>query len=338
MIEVEEMSHIDSLLSRCQGAPYSNIQQRVLGHLWAGYGQIVAVQATNGSNQSCSLIIKQCIPPQTCSNLSEDHLRKLESYRVESCFYTHISSRMRGCGVLVPELKGVFEEEQGMTVVTMGDLGDHGRYYTKKGNQLDLKEGRALLSWLARFHAVYWKAAAAPQGIWEEGSFWQLGTRRGELDQLDQAWVERGLDQRTAEIIHDTIRKTRFRTVIHGDAKSANFFFFDGDDTGPLQIGGYDFQYCGMATPLRDVAYFLCCSMKQHHVSKYEDELLLHYYTELCAVLCAEDAEEYSLQELRTMYDLCVVDLARFMAGSRWWGNVDYIENKALSWLAANSI
>jgi len=240
---------------------------------------------------------------------------------------------MRERGVLVPQLMGISEEDDGVMIV-MNDLGAHGKYYTKRGNQLTMEEGRALLSWLAKFHAVHWRAADPPQGLWNEGSFWQLGTRQDELDDLEEEWVQCGLDRRRAKEIHELITKTRFRTVIHGDAKAANFFFFAGQGDAPLEIGGYDFQYCGMATPLRDVAYLLCCSIQGHLIHENEEDLLSHYYTELTKALRPEDAEEYTMRELQEMYNLCVVDLARFMSGSRWWGNIDYIEDKARKWLS----
>lgn len=324
---------VDTILSGCHGSPYSNVQQRVLGSLWAGYGQLVSVQATNVYNKQCSLVIKHFIPPRRRHDGSEDHCRKVRSYSVESWFYRGISSRMRERGVLVPELKGVLEEDGVMIV--MSDLCEHGTYYTKRGNQLNLEEGKALLSWLAKFHAVHWRTRDPPQGLWDEGSFWQLGTRREELDDMEEVWVRRGLNRKTAEDIHEAIVKSRFRTVIHGDAKAANFFFYPaGQHDGSLLIGGYDFQYSGMATPLRDVAYVMCCSIKGDLVEACEDELLSHYYTELTRALRPDDADEYSMEELEVMYELCVVDLARFMSGSRWWGNTEYIENKASRWLA----
>jgi thiamine kinase-like enzyme len=187
---------------------------------------------------------------------------------------------------------------------------------------------------------VHWNSSNVPPGLWEEGSFWQLGTRRHELDDLEDVWIRYGLDTTCAEEIHDILTTSRFRTVIHGDAKAANFFFYDGQEgyrntvARTLRIGGYDFQYSGMATPLRDVAYFLCCSMRHDLIRDHEDALLLYYYNELCASLCQQDADEYHFDEMKSIYDVCVVDLARFMAGSRWWGNIEYIEHKTRCWLA----
>lgn len=328
------MSHmpVDILTSGCHGSPYSNVQQRVLGSLWAGYGQIVSINATNVHNQQCSLVVKQFIPPKTRDE-SEDHCRKVRSYSVESSFYKTVSPQMRARGVLVPQLMGVSEEDDGVMIV-MSDLSDHGTYYTRRGNQLTIEEGKALLSWLAKFHAVHFRTTDPPQGLWNEGSFWQLGTRQDELDDLEEEWVRLGLDRSKAEEIHKIITNTRFRTVIHGDAKAANFFFYPGQGDVPLEIGGYDFQYCGMATPLRDVAYLICCSIQGCLVHEYEEDLLSHYYTELTSSLCPEHAEEYPMEEFREMYNLCIVDLARFMSGSRWWGNIDYIEHKARMWLS----
>jgi Ser/Thr protein kinase RdoA (MazF antagonist) len=191
-------------------------------------------------------------------------------------------------------------------------------------------EGMRLLSYLAKFHAINWGLQV--EGLWEEGCFWQLGTRMDELNYLDRSWKRYGLDRDMAVRIHELVRRLPHRTIVHGDAKAANFFWFKDDST----IGGYDLQYCGMASPMRDIAYMLGCSMQEHLIEEYEETLLRHYHTQLMSHLSTEHAADFTFEVMQSAYDLCVCDLVRFMCGSRWWGNTDYLERKAKTWLSNN--
>jgi hypothetical protein len=326
----------EQLLSHCPGAPFSSIYPRVLCSLWAGYGQIVSIKALDSSKQERRFIVKEfsCPPGMNAAHRGEeDHSRKVHSYSVESSFYQNVSKRMIDAGVLVPELQHVYRDEEGSNIVmVLSDLSLHGEYNVRKGNQLDLKEGKALLSWLARFHAVNWEKSGADvhlNGLWDEGSFWQLGTRQAELEDIEIEWIEMGLTREVAVQVHEAIKNSKSRTIIHGDAKASNFFFFKEDS----RIAGFDFQYVGFGDPMRDVAYLLCCSIKQNLVDKHQDDLLWHYHSELSACLMDAGHDAYDMEQMKESFELCVVDLARFMSGSRWWGNLDYIQNKTMAYL-----
>lgn len=46
---------------------------------------------------------------------------------------------------------------------------------------------------------------------------------------------------------------------MHGDAKNANMYFNKGP-AGETLVSVYDFQYCGKASPMKDLAYLVTCS------------------------------------------------------------------------------
>ncbi len=298
--------------------------------LWAGYGSIYAVE-TAGSNDD-RLIVKHFTPPahRRIGDDSEDHRRKLRSYSVERVFYERLSRKLIDAGCIVPECLGCIEGDDGSIAIVMRDLGArYGRYDVRRGNCLTIEEGKRLLSYLARFHAVFWNVRL-PEGLWEEGCFWQLGTRMDELPHLDNSWRRWGLDRAMAMEIHERVVHLPHRTILHGDAKAANFFWFKD------HVGGYDLQYTGGGSPMRDIAYMLGCSMQEHLISAHEEALLRHYHGELTSLLSPEHAADYTFEKMQEAYDLCVTDLVRFMCGSRWWGNTSYLETKARAWLAAH--
>jgi hypothetical protein len=306
---------------------YSVGHVKTVQSLWAGYGAIFSCTADGDR-----LIVKHFTPPahRRVENDSEDHRRKLRSYSVERVFYEALSQKLIDAGCIIPSCVGCIDGDDGSIAIVMRDLGEHyGSYDIRRGNCLNMEEGKRLLSYLARFHAVFWNARP-PEGLWDEGCFWQLGTRMDELQYLDNSWRRWGLDRAMAMKIHEKVLHLPHRTIVHGDAKAANFFWFKE------QVGGYDLQYTGGGSPMKDVAYMLGCSMQEHLIHAHEEVLLRHYHAELTSLLSPEHAADYTFETMQEAYDLCVADLVRFMCGSRWWGNTTYLETKAKGWLAAH--
>lgn len=311
MASVTSTQVVQSLVHQVGYSQVKNIH--VVQSLWAGYGRLYSCIADGDS-----LIVKHFTPPGTNEKESEDHMRKLKSYSVERVFYETLSQKLIDRGCIVPACVGCVEEN-GSIAIVMRDLGaQYGDYDVRRGNCLNMEEGKRLLSYLARFHAVNWGQASV-EGLWDEGSFWQLGTRMEELRFLDSSWKRWGLDREMALRIHALVRELPHRTIVHGDAKAANFFWFSD------AVGGYDLQYAGSGSPMRDIAYTLGCSMQEHLIEAHEESLLRHYHDELSSLLAPEHAAAYSFETMQEAYDLCVADLVRFMCGSRWWGNIRFV-------------
>jgi aminoglycoside phosphotransferase (APT) family kinase protein len=96
--------------------------------------------------------------------------------------------------------------------------------YPRRSRDLDLdldtQDIHACLAWLASFHARF--LGTKPNGLWKTGTYWHLATRSDELaamhhddDDLREA----------APILDKRLREATFQTLVHGDAKPANFCF-----------------------------------------------------------------------------------------------------------------
>ena len=80
------------------------------------------------------------------------------------------------------------------------------------------------------------------------------------------------LDRRLRGVQKDGSHDPRFRTLVHGDFKSANLLF---SARAPVSCAAFDFQYCGEGEPHRCCCYLICqlfftphilCSISWSHV------------------------------------------------------------------------
>jgi len=139
-----------------------------------------------------------------------------------------------------------------------------------------------------------------PALLWGSGCYWHLSTRQEELRAVSREW--RALAD-AAEGVDDALRgfgrgRRRYGTLVHGDAKAANFLFAQegagmaGAAPGDRGASGgavaaYDFQYVGGGYGPRDVAYLLASSVDERVLAAPGGEaaLLEHYREALLAAL-----------------------------------------------------
>src|SRR5690606_28569084 len=100
--------------------------------------------------------------------------------------------------------------------------------------QLTDTEITACLRWLAAFHALFMHEA--PVGLWEVGTYWHLATRPDERAAMQDLEL-----RHAADAIDRTLNSASHQTIVHGDAKVANFCF--ASDRGA--VAAVDFQYVG---------------------------------------------------------------------------------------------
>lgn len=125
-----------------------------------------------------------------------------------------------------------------------------------------------------------------------------------------------------------------FRTLVHGDFKSANILFSEDGS----RVGVYDFQYCGAGLGASDIAYLFCSSLDEDVLRQHEQQLLQYYHARLQQYLQQygrEGRERYSLAVLQRHYELALLDYCRFMAGWGWWGNAGWARARAKELLRA---
>ena len=289
--------------------------------LWAGMGHIYQVELwTTGT---VCFVMKHIKPPSRKRQSFGDQ-RKAASYHVECNFYDNLAaSLIRDYGLHIPTPylveHGPAKEE---ITICMSLL---------VGNEIDmsnLEEVKSVLSWLAKFHAVYWGQDQVDRivqevGLQAMGSYWHLDTRPEEHGNMSRNGWE-GRLKRAARAIDSCLKRDPMQCLIHGDAKKANMMLVsslhDAVNAREETVAMYDFQYCGRGTPTRDVAYFLCSSCDEDE----EGELVEFYYNRLVENLSssssATKATIPTLEHFRDSLELALCDFSRFMCGWGHWG------------------
>lgn len=325
-----------------------------IASLWSGYGTITRqhhrlVDPDIGLPVDSTAILKRVrVPTLTASDLDDvSHVRKLRSYRVERYFYTHLADKCRSLGAHVPMTcpRDTAEDGRGDDAIFMEDL----QHQYPGQVEMDTRGARSVLDWLALFHASFWPegdddddddddgrctiptiettppCADEPDvlarleqefGVWSEGSYWPLATRREEFEHLPSTeWED------LAVSIDADLRAIprHFLTLIHGDCKAANV----ACDATRTRSALYDFQYVGRGPGTRDLVYFFVSSVRQ--IDRQETVLLDHYHTKLSGALCrrglTHQASLYTRDVMMAHYEICMLDYYRFMLGWGLWGN-----------------
>lgn len=165
-------------------------------------------------------------------------------------------------------------------------------------------EMKACLRWLAHFHALF--LGVAPENLWPVGTYWHLETRPDELEAMDQPELKAA-----AGDIDRILNACRFQTIVHGDAKLANFCFSPSGQ----EVAAVDFQYVGGGCGMKDVVYFLGSCMEERECDKRVPGLLDYYFCELKQSV-GEDVDVTALEaEWRDMFVFAWTDFHRFLLG-----------------------
>lgn len=252
--------------------------------LWSGYGAIWRCTLQDGR----SVILKSVTPPD---GSGRSHQRKLRSYAVETHWYMHWSQHCSPA-CRVPAVLAL-DPSPGAWRLLLEDLdaaGFSGR--PQKGST-------AHIDWLAKFHATF--MGQQPEGLWPIGSYWHLQTRPDEL-----AATADGPLKEAAHAIDARLNAAHFQTVVHGDAKPANFC------AGPSSVAAVDFQYVGGGCGMKDLAYLV---RRGEHPG--DPRHLERYFEGLRKALPAwpNEALDALESEWRALYPLAWADYCRFLAG-----------------------
>jgi hypothetical protein len=244
--------------------------------LWGGYGELLRLELANGE----TVILKDVHPPKRAEDRSR--ARKVRSYDVESAFYRSYAQRTNdACRVARPiAVRGGGDR----WLMLLEDLDAVG--FRRRSRDLE-----PCVRWLAAFHACF--LGERPEQLWEEGTYWHLATRPDELARTSDREL-----REAAPLFDRALANARFRTLVHGDAKPANFCF------GADGAAAVDFQYVGGGCGMKDVAYLLHGSVSP----RLESELLDRYFAALGA---GDDLE----REWRMLYPVACADFVRFLAG-----------------------
>ncbi|MDN3690175.1 phosphotransferase [Cyclobacterium jeungdonense] len=297
------MPSIASQILHCTGATAIRKMAHVQT-LWSGYGSIKRYVLEGGKYPS--VIVKHILLPESGIhprgwNTDLSHQRKVKSYAVESYWYQHYA-RLTGPDCKMPRLLHAAEEGS-MRLLVMEDLNALGFPGRLMPDTVTLAAAKNCLAWLARFHARFMQVS--PEGLWEIGAYWHLDTRPDEWAKMKHIPL-----QQAASAIDQKLNAAAYQTLVHGDAKLANFCF------GPEhQVAAVDFQYVGKGCGIKDVAYFISSCFAEEACEAYEDELLGHYFKVL--EMDMDKCIDFQLvkQEWTELYKFAWADLYRFLDG-----------------------
>ncbi len=273
-----------------------NIQQ-----LWSGYGQIFRARLRGGAHRS--VVVKCVQPPEIESHprgwtSAIAYQRKLKSYQVELHWYRHWSHQCSGAVA-----RCYASHQQGNKIwLVLEDLDDSG--YSRRYDSLSVDQCRAVLHWLAQLHADFLNIDT--HGLWDTGTYWHLDTRPDEL-----AAMPDGPLRSAASDIDKLLTGCRFQTVVHGDAKVANFCFQPSAEP----VAAVDFQYTGRGCGMKDVAYFLGSCLSDRQLETHADSLLDDYFKSLEQLLGASSTTQQLESEWRALYCVAWTDFYRFLSG-----------------------
>lgn len=277
-----------------------------LQSLWSGYGEIVRY-GLQGSELQTVIVKHVRLPDQSKHprgwNTDISHQRKIKSYQVETAWYTEWSEHCSG-NCRVPRCFATESGQEEMFIL-LEDLDMAG--FPARKTTVTEKEIKACLSWLAHFHANF--MGQQPENLWRIGTYWHLDTRPDELNALQDVDLKK-----SARWIDKKLNDSTYQTLVHGDAKLANFCFSENGE----QVAAVDFQYVGGGCGMKDVAYFIGSCLNERQCQQQEAALLDYYFQQLKGALAVNhkqiDAAAVE-QEWRMLFPVAWTDFHRFIKG-----------------------
>jgi hypothetical protein len=290
--------------------------------LWSGYGEIARYLVPSIDN---SVIVK-IVRPQIQSNHPKgwdgprSHQRKLDSYVNECIFYQHYSQqidyfcRTPVCYFSVTDTLSKLNENQVNTatsVLIMEDLDQAG--FVDRCDHASLKTVKLGIRWLAYFHAKFLNQPV--HNVWPIGTYWHLATRPDEFAKMPESELKS-----KAHAVDNKLNNAVFQTLLHGDAKLANFCFCAKGNN----LAAVDFQYVGRGAGIKDLMYFLGSGLNESELALYADLLLDEYFITLEVAI-----EHYHVEvnfaalenEWRALLPFAWADFERFLIG---WATAHY--------------
>ena len=274
--------------------------------LWSDYGEILRFHLDGCEHDS--VIVKTIREPDKKAhprgwNTEAGNQRKLHSYQVEHHWYKEWVHQCDS-NSKVAEFYGGYDDGN-LRLVVMEDLDASGYACRSEGfNEAGLK---ACVRWLAEFHACF--LGKEPQGLWPIGTYWHLATRQDELHKMQS-----GALRDHAEEIDRRLNTARYQTIVHGDAKLANFCFSDSYK----QVAAVDFQYIGGGVGVKDLAYFLGSCLSNDELFNLELMCLDEYFMCLTQAIKRRNISvdiDALKRDWSTLYSFSVADFARFLEG-----------------------
>lgn len=289
--------YFKSIILKHTGAS-SLVVKETIQELWSGYGKIMRVELENASVKS--VVVKHVQIPKHKKhprNWDTDigHQRKIKSYQIETTWYERYSKKSHA---RLPNCLAIETQDEEVLLI-LEDLDLSG--FPQRKHSVTWSEISSCLSWLAKFHASYMDQT--PDGLWKVGTYWHLDTRPDELEALTDQKL-----RAAASAIDDKLNSCVHKTLVHGDAKLANFCFGTDD-----QVSGLDFQYIGGGCGMKDLAYFIGSCLNESECERLEPQILDSYFNALSISLNGNSKAIET--EWRSLYRVAWADFHRFLKG-----------------------
>lgn len=332
------------------GDSVTSVQVSHIQRLWGGMGAVLEVLAQTASGVAATVIVKHVELPSYAA-LSFGDERKRLSYECEAKFFETTADELRTvAGCHVPAGLLVDQSDDGKLNIVMsrlpkrsseptsalakpqdtgggrvqGEFSSESDEPDNTNTELSAHETVAAIDFIARLHGHTWGRSCADafvrRGLQPQGSYWYLDTRLDEWEAMPhQGWE--GRLRRAARAIDNRLAEDMYQCIIHGDTKADNMIF---DDKAAVSM--CDFQYCGRANPMKDLAYLLCCASASGCSPASSDHHLALYHATLCSVLKgrAEAAGVTRATEKLDMPELSVLKVtAPFFACTSWLRNLE---------------
>ncbi|MGK0272905.1 MAG: hypothetical protein ACI88H_003581 [Cocleimonas sp.] len=299
------------------------IKTEVIQTLWSGYGEIARFETVEpdldefSDVRDMTFVVKHIRPPVIQQHPrgwsgAISHQRKLASYDVEAEFYQHWANKIKPFCAL-PQFIGQASLSQSCLsskMIVMSDLDSEG--FPTRLTTASAENSKICLHWLARFHAYNMQHDPLdnwPNKLWPIGTYWHLATRAKEFDAM-----EKGPLKDAAVELDKSLNNCRYKTLVHGDAKIANFCF----SNDLAHVAAVDFQYIGGGCGVKDVVYFLGSCLDETTLELQFEQLIDDYFTELHTALrlfqSAFSSQEIE-KEWRPLVNIAWADFERFLAG-----------------------
>jgi hypothetical protein len=274
------------ILSKTQSSKI--VRTELIQELWSGYGHLSRIHL----DKSC-VILKLIKFPAVQKhprgwNSETSHSRKIKSYQIEMNWYQKRNREI--LNAYYPQYMASGEVD-GVGYLLLEDLQEKSfRPYA----QITWEQVKRCLSWLARFHIEHLNSPT--KDLWDIGTYWHLGTRADELAAMDDKQLKDA-----AASIDKKLNDAKYKSIVHGDAKLANFLFND------TAVSAVDFQYVGGGVGIKDIAYFLSSIYNEDELSGNEVRCLDYYFKEINNI----EVEK----EWRELYPYACCDFYRFLQG-----------------------
>jgi hypothetical protein len=272
---------------------------QLIQNLWSGYGELNRIILNNNS-----VIVKLIKCPSSLDhprgwNSDISHKRKVKSYEVETAWYKKHNQKIENANFPKYLTSNNIDDTK---YLILEDLKTKG---FEPQSTIEWEQVKLCLRWLAIFHAKH--LDATPTDLWKIGTYWHLDTRPDELQILEDTQLKEA-----APIIDRKLNDAKFKTIVHGDAKLANFLFIENE------VSAVDFQYVGGGVGVKDVAYFLSSIYNEVELIQTEKECLDYYFLELEIALKRFNSSVNTSEletEWRDLYPFAWCDFYRFLKG-----------------------